>query len=320
MSFIQKFALAEGPIRGKEPRRLLRADLCIVAKRVQRVFDLLPEWLDKWRTAVNVSKTAALLTGSQRNMPNQLRLRDQAIAHRDKTSDLLMLHTLPPDLRCTGLVCPLLKTAAPMSLGPAKYSAPYDGGDRVVRQKRRDRQRFKSRNHRGIRKDAGATHLQSRRRSPLSIPTKFGTTLRPTDERILALTKPAIQITQREEVDNINFPALEKKRQGVVTENVSRPLLALPPTRGEETALRGRTGIGKQNRPPRAGLYHPTTKLSSQNMPLGDNIKTIMSVLRVVKSAGFAELASDFRRARTGEDRLAVMLAHQNLLTKLESL
>ncbi|GBP41041.1 RNA-directed DNA polymerase from mobile element jockey [Eumeta japonica] len=54
-----------------------RADLA--AKRVQRVFDLLPEWLDKWKMAVNVSKTAALLTGSQRNMTDQLRLRGQAI-------------------------------------------------------------------------------------------------------------------------------------------------------------------------------------------------------------------------------------------------
>ncbi|GBP33313.1 RNA-directed DNA polymerase from mobile element jockey [Eumeta japonica] len=54
-----------------------RADLA--AKRIQRVLDQLPEWLDKWRMAVNVSKTAALLTGSQRNMPDQLRLRGQAV-------------------------------------------------------------------------------------------------------------------------------------------------------------------------------------------------------------------------------------------------
>ncbi|GBP92478.1 RNA-directed DNA polymerase from mobile element jockey [Eumeta japonica] len=54
-----------------------RADLA--AKRIQRVLDRLPEWLDKWRMAVNVSKTAALLTGSQRNMPDQLRLRGQAV-------------------------------------------------------------------------------------------------------------------------------------------------------------------------------------------------------------------------------------------------
>ncbi|GBP16391.1 hypothetical protein EVAR_9972_1 [Eumeta japonica] len=135
-----------------------RADLA--AKRIQHVFDLLPEWLDKWRMAVNVNKTAALLTGSQRNMPDKLRLRGQAccarkttpdsrlqITHQDKTSDLQMLHhTLPPDLRCTGLVCPLLTTAASTSPGPAEYNAPYDCASRVVRQKRRDRQRLESQN------------------------------------------------------------------------------------------------------------------------------------------------------------------------------
>ncbi|GBP20939.1 hypothetical protein EVAR_9508_1 [Eumeta japonica] len=171
-----------------------RADLA--AKKIQRVLDLLPEWLDKWRMTVNVSKTAALLTGSQRNMPDQLRLRGQAVewntrvrylgvyiaaliandstsrprhpdesgcarqtaadtrlqtAHKYKSSNLQVLHTLPPDLRCTGLVCPLLGTAAPASPGPAKHSAPPDCGGRVVRQKRRHRQRPGSRDHRGVR-------------------------------------------------------------------------------------------------------------------------------------------------------------------------
>ncbi|GBP72159.1 hypothetical protein EVAR_49750_1 [Eumeta japonica] len=44
-----------------------RADLA--AKRIQRVLDQLPEWLDKWRMAVNVSKTAALLTGAKETCP-----------------------------------------------------------------------------------------------------------------------------------------------------------------------------------------------------------------------------------------------------------
>ncbi|GBP67779.1 RNA-directed DNA polymerase from mobile element jockey [Eumeta japonica] len=57
-----------------------RADLAM--KRIQGVFDLLPELLDKWRMAVNASKTAALLNGSQRIMPDQLRLRGQAVERR----------------------------------------------------------------------------------------------------------------------------------------------------------------------------------------------------------------------------------------------
>lgn len=41
----------------------------IAAKRVQKVLDLLPNWLDKWRMAVNVGKTAALLVGPGRKRP-----------------------------------------------------------------------------------------------------------------------------------------------------------------------------------------------------------------------------------------------------------
>ncbi|GBP86292.1 hypothetical protein EVAR_91696_1 [Eumeta japonica] len=54
-----------------------RAELA--AKRIQRVFNLLSEWLDRCRKAVDVSKMASLLIGRQRNMPNQLRLREQDV-------------------------------------------------------------------------------------------------------------------------------------------------------------------------------------------------------------------------------------------------
>lgn len=53
----------------------------IAAGRIQRVLDILPEWLDKWRMAVNVGKTAALLTGSQHRAtrPRPLQLRGQDV-------------------------------------------------------------------------------------------------------------------------------------------------------------------------------------------------------------------------------------------------
>ncbi|GBP33407.1 RNA-directed DNA polymerase from mobile element jockey [Eumeta japonica] len=54
-----------------------RADLA--ARKIQRGFDLLPEWLDSWRMAVNIGKTAALLTGRLRNMSTKLRLRRQDV-------------------------------------------------------------------------------------------------------------------------------------------------------------------------------------------------------------------------------------------------
>ncbi|GBP33065.1 hypothetical protein EVAR_18543_1 [Eumeta japonica] len=41
----------------------------------RRALELLPERLDKWRMAIKVGKTAALLTASQSNMPPKLRLR-----------------------------------------------------------------------------------------------------------------------------------------------------------------------------------------------------------------------------------------------------
>ncbi|GBP27513.1 RNA-directed DNA polymerase from mobile element jockey [Eumeta japonica] len=59
-----------------------RADLAVA--KIQRVLDLLPEWLDKWRVAVNVTKTAALLTGQQRTMPPKLRLRGQNVEWQAK--------------------------------------------------------------------------------------------------------------------------------------------------------------------------------------------------------------------------------------------
>ncbi|GBP88903.1 RNA-directed DNA polymerase from mobile element jockey [Eumeta japonica] len=41
-------------------------------------------WLNKWRVAVNVTKTAALLTGQQRTMPPKLRLRGQDVEWQTK--------------------------------------------------------------------------------------------------------------------------------------------------------------------------------------------------------------------------------------------
>nr|XP_034826944.1 uncharacterized protein LOC117984436 [Maniola hyperantus] len=50
----------------------------VAINRLQRLLDLLPEWLDKWRMAVNVGKTAAILFGA-RQPYRQLRLRGQDI-------------------------------------------------------------------------------------------------------------------------------------------------------------------------------------------------------------------------------------------------
>ncbi|GBP61130.1 hypothetical protein EVAR_46781_1 [Eumeta japonica] len=54
--------------------------------------------------------------------------------------------------------------------------------------------------------------------------------------------------------------------------------------------------------------------------PLREDILTIMSILRVVKSPEFVQLATDFRKARSGEDRLMVFLRHRDLFNRLEKL
>ncbi|KOB66429.1 putative endonuclease and reverse transcriptase-like protein, partial [Operophtera brumata] len=51
----------------------------IAARRMQRLLDLLPRWLDKWRMTGNVGKTAALLVSSHRRPPYPLLLRGQCI-------------------------------------------------------------------------------------------------------------------------------------------------------------------------------------------------------------------------------------------------
>ncbi|GBP31825.1 RNA-directed DNA polymerase from mobile element jockey [Eumeta japonica] len=63
-----------------------RADLAVA--KLQRVLDLLPDWLDKWRVAVNMTKTAALLTGQQRIMPPKLRLRGQEVEWQTRVRNL----------------------------------------------------------------------------------------------------------------------------------------------------------------------------------------------------------------------------------------
>ncbi|CAH2085255.1 unnamed protein product [Euphydryas editha] len=50
----------------------------VATNRMQRLLDLLPEWLDKWRMAVNVGKTAALLTGCSLG-------RDVSLSYVDRT-------------------------------------------------------------------------------------------------------------------------------------------------------------------------------------------------------------------------------------------
>ncbi|GBP82764.1 RNA-directed DNA polymerase from mobile element jockey [Eumeta japonica] len=69
-----------------------------------------------------------------------------------------------------------------------------------------------------------------------------------------------------------------------------------------------RTPARAVSEPVKEAIRDPTkpasAKQESSAGPLGEDILTIMSMLRVVKSPEFAQLAADFRKARSGEDRL----------------
>lgn len=56
--------------------------------RLQTALDSLPEWLDRWRLAVNVQKTQAILFGEKRKMPTRLVLNGEEIAWVDKAKYL----------------------------------------------------------------------------------------------------------------------------------------------------------------------------------------------------------------------------------------
>ncbi|KAL0810395.1 hypothetical protein ABMA28_010540 [Loxostege sticticalis] len=55
---------------------------------MQKLLELLPAWLDQWRMAVNVGKTAALLTGLKRIMPPPLKLRGSDIEWQSQVTYL----------------------------------------------------------------------------------------------------------------------------------------------------------------------------------------------------------------------------------------
>ncbi|GBP33247.1 hypothetical protein EVAR_5200_1 [Eumeta japonica] len=54
--------------------------------------------------------------------------------------------------------------------------------------------------------------------------------------------------------------------------------------------------------------------------PFGEDVLTIISVLRVVKRPEFAQLAAYFKKARSRKYRLMVNLSHQDVLKRLEKI
>ncbi|GBP38914.1 hypothetical protein EVAR_95663_1 [Eumeta japonica] len=67
---------------------------------------------------------------------------------------------------------------------------------------------------------------------------------------------------------------------------------------------------------PKPSSLHIGTTAST----LGEDINTIMSILQVTKSAEVGELASKFRKAKQGIDRLRIILENQEFINKLENM
>lgn len=57
-------------------------------RRMQKLLKILPDWLDKWRIAVNVGKTAALLVSRRVRMPQKLHLQGQPIEWKNSVKYL----------------------------------------------------------------------------------------------------------------------------------------------------------------------------------------------------------------------------------------
>ncbi|KAJ2937413.1 hypothetical protein O0L34_g19102 [Tuta absoluta] len=98
----------------------------LAASKMQRVLDLLPVWLDKWRMAVNVGKTAAILTGQQRILPPPLSLRGQQVnwtssvkylgCHIDRALRMvpMVTHVTNQAKGARALLRPVLKSRLPL--------------------------------------------------------------------------------------------------------------------------------------------------------------------------------------------------------------
>ncbi|GBP96933.1 Nucleic-acid-binding protein from transposon X-element [Eumeta japonica] len=119
--------------------------------------------------------------------------------------------------------------------------------------------------------------------------------------------------------NNKNFPALAGKTPRMASD-VTRST-APPPV----TNAWFRTTPKVVPEPVKEATREPPKPASAKQKdssagPLGEDILTIMSMLKVIKSPEFAQLAADFRQARSGEDRLTVILRHQDLLNRLEKI
>ncbi|GBP27278.1 Tyrosine-protein kinase receptor torso [Eumeta japonica] len=113
------------------------------------------------------------------------------------------------------------------------------------------------------------------------------------------------------------------KTDGVPTnkDNGFRP--APLPTTNAWTVNRS-SEVNRSSRKPNSRMTpkksEPGQDGNSSTSAFGEDMKTIMSIIQLVKGAEVSKVATDWRSARSGEERLAVLIQHHELVSRLANL
>ncbi|GBP60000.1 hypothetical protein EVAR_41282_1 [Eumeta japonica] len=138
----------------------------------------------------------------------------------------------------------------------------------------------------------------------------FGPTL---DQRVPAYSPKSRPVAPR---DLNNFPDLagNKPTPGCRLSPVSNPWGKPKPTLPPRAAPGPSEAVRRE--PPVSLPASATAGTTS----FGDDIQTVMSILRAVKSSEISEFARDFRACSNVEEKLMVLVRYHHLMVKLESI
>ncbi|GBP35568.1 hypothetical protein EVAR_17430_1 [Eumeta japonica] len=117
--------------------------------------------------------------------------------------------------------------------------------------------------------------------------------------------------------DIITSPILRETNQppAAASRPVSNPWGKPKPTLPPRAAP-GPSGEAVRREPPVSLPASATAGTTS----FGDDIQTVMSILRAVKSSEISEFARDFRACSNVEEKLMVLVRYHHLMVKLESI
>ncbi|GBP77118.1 Nucleic-acid-binding protein from transposon X-element [Eumeta japonica] len=157
--------------------------------------------------------------------------------------------------------------------------------------------------------NCGQNHTANYRGCPKA--TKFISKNRPNTKRPSYAPSPSR--------DLVNFPALASKKTTPVVN--FHPAPAPPPIRGQKRERSNRRApprgrLGKLNVPPGP----PPASAIAGSSSFGEDIQTVMAVLRAVSSLEISEFAAQLRACRNTEEKLLVLVRYHHLMVRLESI